>query len=144
MDDKQSGTRQLPDSHISRVRDSRGPARQLQRNPAWLRSPYRDAIDKFVPGTGMRADGLLRYLFCCGVFGREVAEMKMVGETGGPGAGVAPAGLGMTQRGNPARSAAVNAWAAENPPPVKLSAAASMGESLPGPPVIEFLEGVAT
>jgi len=94
----------------------------------------------------MRADGLLRYLFCCGVFGREVAEMKMVGETGGaPGAGVAPAGLGMTQRGNPARSAAAaSAWAAENPPPVKLSAAASLGESLPGPPVIEFLEGVAT
>ena len=51
----------------------------------------------------------------------------------------------MTQRGNPARSAAAaSAWAAENPPPVKLSAAASLGESLPGPPVIEFLEGVAT
>ena len=32
----------------------------------------------------MRAGGLLRYLFYCGVFGREVAEMKMVGETGGP------------------------------------------------------------
>lgn len=31
----------------------------------------------------MRAGGLLRYLFYCGVFGREVAEMKMVGETGG-------------------------------------------------------------